>query len=359
MAQTLLQTLDLTKRYGEFHALKDVSLTLPEGDIYGLIGRNGAGKTTLFKCIMGLAKPSAGRIELFGGRSNLIAARRRIGFVINPAFFPYLNAADNLRYHCRVKGIQDKGEVERLLELVGLAGVKKPFKAFSLGMKNRLGIAGALLGSPSLVMLDEPVNGLDPQGIIDMRAVIKDIHARTGTTFLISSHILSELDLVATRFGFIEQGTLLQEISHRDLHEHTKKTLLIEVDDLARARTALQPLGIGEEAFAAQQESMGRYRLTLDSHLDRTSEIAHVLVTNGVQLFDLHQQEATLEEYFVRLVGRQPAQPDLSESTDVQPAQPDLGASANVQPALSGFGAPADVRPAHPGSSEGSGEQDV
>jgi len=192
--------------------------------------------------------------------------------------------------------------------------VKKPFKAFSLGMKNRLGIAGALLGSPPIVVLDEPVNGLDPQGIIDMREVIKDIHANTGTTFLISSHILSELDLVATRFGFIEEGVLLKEISHKDLHERTKKTLLIEVDDPAKAREALEPLGIGPESLeivpkapGLEQASAGRYRLTLDSHLDKTSEIARALVHADVQLYNLHQRETTLEEYFVRLVGGQDA----------------------------------------------------
>ena len=221
---------------------------------------------------------------------------------------------ENLRYRCRVKGIHNKGEVERLLKLVGLGGVKKPFKAFSLGMKNRLGIAGALLGSPPIVVLDEPVNGLDPQGIIDMREVIKDINATTGTTFLISSHILSELDLVATRFGFIEEGVLLKEISHKDLHERTKKTLLLEVDDLLKAQVALKSLGIEPEALELEHKAQGleqaathRYRLSLDSHLDKTSEIARALVNANVQLYNLHQRETTLEEYFVRLVGGQDA----------------------------------------------------
>jgi len=307
MQQTVLQTHGLTKRYGEHDALHEVSLTLNKGDVYGLVGRNGAGKTTFFKCIMGLAWPSAGSIEINGEDAHLGAARRQMGFLINPTFFPYLNPYENLRYRCKVKGIQDKGEVERLLKLVGLGGVKKPFKAFSLGMKNRLGIAGALLGSPPIVVLDEPVNGLDPQGIIDMRALIKDIHVNTGTTFLISSHILSELDLVATRFGFIEEGVLLKEISHKDLHERTKKTLLIEVDDLAKAQAALKPLGITSEALSLEQQSAEKYRLSLDSHLDETSDIARALVNADVELYSLHQRETTLEEYFVRLVGGQDA----------------------------------------------------
>ena len=298
MSETVMQTRGLSKKYGEFPALEDVTLTLNQGDIYGLVGRNGAGKTTFFKCVMGLVKPNAGEIEIAGEKTNLNAARRRMGFMINPSFFPYLDPYENLMYLCKLKGIQDKNEVGRLLKLVGLSGVKKQFKTFSLGMKHRLGIAGALLGSPSIIVLDEPANGLDPQGIIDIRTVIKDIHVSSRVTFIISSHILSELDLTATRFGFIEQGVLLKEITHTDLHEYTKKTLLIEVDDSSKARAALKVLGI-------EDVQVRDNRLILDSHIDRTNEIARAIINSGVQLFDLHRQETTLEEYFVRLVGGQ------------------------------------------------------
>jgi ABC-2 type transport system ATP-binding protein len=296
MSQIILKTSNLTKKYGEFHALNAVSLTLKQGDIYGLIGRNGAGKTTFFKCVMGLAKPTSGDIEIAGERKNLNAARRKMGFMINPSFFPYLNPKENLGYLCRVKGIKIKGEVERLLKLVGLDGVKKPFKAFSLGMKQRLGIAGALLGSPSIVVLDEPINGLDPQGIIDMRTVIKNAHEQSGATFIISSHILSELDLVATQFGFIEQGVLMKEITHKDLHEQTKKLLLIEVDDAQKSQTALKTIG-------SENIAINGSRLTLDSHLDQSNYIARTLINSGVEIYDLHRQETTLEEYFMRLIG--------------------------------------------------------
>ena len=298
MSQTAIRTRNLTKKYGDFHALKDVTLTVAQGDIYGLVGRNGAGKTTFFKCVMGLSRPSAGEIEIGGEAADLNAARRRMGFMINPSFFPYLGPHENLGYHSRVKGIRGRGEVERVLKLVGLEGVKKPFKAFSLGMKHRLGIAGALLGAPSIVALDEPVNGLDPQGIIDMRNVIKDIHAQTGATFIISSHILGELDMVATRFGFIEQGELLKEISHGDLHERTKKSLIVEVGDVPKALSALKALGIEDVSASGN-------RLTLGSHLDRPNEIARALVGGGVELYGLYRRETTLEEYFVRLVGGQ------------------------------------------------------
>jgi len=237
-------------------------------------------------------------VEIGGANSGLNAARRGMGFMINPSFFPYLGPYENLNYLCRLKGFRGEGEVERLLKLVGLDGVRKPYKDFSLGMKHRLGVAGALLGNPSIIVLDEPINGLDPQGIIDMRKVLKDAHEQTGATLIISSHILSELDLVATRFGFIEQGVLLREISHTDLHERTKKSLLIEVDDAVKATAALSALGIDN----AQTDGN---RLTLDSNLDRANEIARALINGGVELYGLHRRETTLEEYFVRLIGGQ------------------------------------------------------
>ncbi|MDR0380603.1 MAG: ABC transporter ATP-binding protein [Oscillospiraceae bacterium] len=297
MLQPILQTHGLTKKYKEFTALNNVSLTLRQGDIYGLVGRNGAGKTTFFKCVMGLAKPTGGTVAIDGKTSNLNAARRRMGFMINPSFFPYLDPRENLKYACHVKGIQTRGEVERLLKLVGLSDVKKPFKSFSMGMKQRLGIAGALLGSPPVVVLDEPINGLDPQGIADIRAVIKSAQEQTGATLIVSSHILSELDLVATRFGFIEQGVLLKEITHKDLHDHTKKSLIIEVNDAQKAAAVLQA-GVGA---AGTVTSDGR--LILESHLNEPHQIARALINGGIELYDLHRQETTLEEYFMRLIG--------------------------------------------------------
>jgi ABC-2 type transport system ATP-binding protein len=289
-------THSLTKKYKDFLALDSVSLEIREGDIYGLIGRNGAGKTTLFKCVMGLAKITAGAVEINGAKNGLNSARRQIGFMINPSFFPYLDPRQNLEYLARVKGVRKSGEVERLLKLVGLHGVKKPFKAFSLGMKQRLGIAGALLGSPPIVVLDEPINGLDPEGIADMRAVIKNTNRETGTTFIVSSHILSELDLVATRFGFIEAGVLVRDITHKDLHEQTKKSLIIEVNDVARAQKLLKTkLNISAEVSDNQ--------LFLKSHLDQPQQIAKTLVGGGLELYRLQRQEMTLEEYFMKLVG--------------------------------------------------------
>ncbi|MDR2336656.1 MAG: ABC transporter ATP-binding protein [Candidatus Nomurabacteria bacterium] len=291
-----LQIYNLTKRYNNFVALDNVSLSVNQGDIYGLIGRNGAGKTTFFKCVMGLAKITGGSVEIAGQKRHLDAARRQIGFMINPSFFPYLSAKQNLEYLARVKGVHAADEVDRLLKMVGLHGVKKPFKAFSLGMKQRLGIAGALLGQPSIVVLDEPINGLDPEGIADMRRVIKDTNQQHGTTFIISSHILSELDLVATRFGFLEAGVLIKDITHRDLHEHTKKSLLIEVNDPAKAKRLLKT----KLNIAATNSNN---QLFVKSHLDEPDKVAKILVDGGVKLYKLQHQETTLEGYFMQLIG--------------------------------------------------------
>ncbi|GHV08892.1 bacitracin ABC transporter ATP-binding protein [Clostridia bacterium] len=299
--QTMLQTHNLTKKYGNFTALNQASLTLERGDIYGLVGRNGAGKTTFFKCVMGLAKPTAGEIEIGVGADGLDAARRQIGFMINPAFFPYLPPKQNLEYLAKIKGLRQKAEVDRLLKLVQLDGVKKPFKKFSMGMKQRLGLAGALMGDPPIVVLDEPINGLDPQGIADMREIIRHANQQNGTTFIVSSHILSELDLVATRFGFIERGNLVKEITHIDLHEHTKKALVLEVDDGAKAAALLK------SKFGIEHVQTEGNRLVLESHVDQTNVVARALFDGGLELFRLSPQETTLEEYFMGLVGGQNA----------------------------------------------------
>jgi ABC-2 type transport system ATP-binding protein len=298
MANTILRTQDLTKRYRDFTALDKVSLNLYGGDIYGLVGRNGAGKTTFFKCVMGLAKITAGAVEIKGRATGLNAQRRHIGFMIGTASFPYLDPRQNLEYLSRVKGIPErKAEIDRLLKLVGLSGVKKPFKAFSLGMKQRLGLAGAMLGRPPIIVLDEPINGLDPQGVADIRSIIQQENNERGTTFIVSSHILSELDLIATRYGFIEQGQLLQEITHSDLHRHTKKALIVETNDAEKALTLLRErLGITDLANEGNS-------LLLESHFDQPNVIARTLMDAGLELFHLAPQETTLEEYFMQLIG--------------------------------------------------------
>ena len=259
----ILETKGLTKKYGDFTALNNVSINVCSGDVYGLIGKNGAGKTTLFKLIMGLTEKNSGEI-IIDNNKNVNMARKKIGFMIGSSFFPYFSAYQNIEYYRKLKGVKDKNETERVLKLVELWGVKKPFKAFSMGMKQRLGIANALLGKPPIIILDEPVNGLDPQGITDIRNMIKEINEKENVTFIISSHILSELDLVATKFGFIDSGVLLKELTHEELHKHTSKSSVIEIADTEKARKELEKIGLE---------------------------------------YEVKNKEITLEEYFFSLVG--------------------------------------------------------
>ncbi len=231
---------DIQKSYGTHQVLKDVNLNIHRGEIYGLIGKNGAGKTTIFKIILGLSEFEHGKISIAGSKSNndLLQARKRIGFFIGKNFFDYLDAKDNLDYYRMMKGIKDKKEIDRVLELVGLQNAKGQFGGFSMGMKQRLGIAGAMLGNPEIIILDEPVNGLDPQGIVDIRNMIIDLNREYGTTIVVSSHILGELEHTANRFGIIDGGRVLKEITHDDLKMKNNK-IEISVDDYAKAKKVL------------------------------------------------------------------------------------------------------------------------
>lgn len=238
MEMISLQHID--KHYGVRQVLEDVNLTIQKGEIYGLIGKNGAGKTTIFKIILGLTSYEKGSLSIAGKDSAaaLSAGRKRIGFFIGKNFFDYLTARENLEYYRRMKGIQEKGEVERVLTLVGLQDVSAKFGAFSMGMKQRLGLANAMLGNPDMLILDEPVNGLDPQGIADIRNLIVKLNATYGTTVVISSHILGELEHTATRFGIIDHGRVLREITHDDLKVRND-SMRIRVSDYERAKRLL------------------------------------------------------------------------------------------------------------------------
>lgn len=229
------------KNYGNFEVLKDVNLHVDTGEIYGLIGKNGAGKTTIFKIILGLTTFESGTLSIAGSKtaSNLRNERKKVGFFIGKNFFDYLNAEENLHYYRQLKGIKDKNEVKRVLELVGLQGVKATYGSFSMGMKQRLGIANALLGNPEILILDEPVNGLDPQGIADIRNLIVRLNHEQNMTIIVSSHILGELEHTANKFGIVHQGRVLREITHEDLRAK-KSSVQIYIKDLEKARTILE-----------------------------------------------------------------------------------------------------------------------
>lgn len=216
----ILRTNHITKRYSHRPVVSDLSMTIHKGDIYGFIGKNGAGKTTLIRMITGLAKPSDGNILLFG-KPDLLEGRARIGTVIeSPAFYPGMTARENLITQCRLLGINDLTQVDDILELVGLDDTgKKKARNFSLGMRQRLAIALALIGNPELLILDEPTNGLDPEGIKEIRELILRLNKERKITVLISSHILGELSKFATRYGIIHQGKLIEEFTEEELRE--------------------------------------------------------------------------------------------------------------------------------------------
>lgn len=228
------------KSYGNFEVLKDVNLHVNKGEIYGLVGKNGAGKTTIFKIILGLTAFESGTLSIAGSKTtaDLQSKRKKAGFFIGKNFFDYLSAEENLHYYRQLKGIKDKKEVERVLGLVGLQGVKATYGSFSMGMKQRLGIANALLGNPEILILDEPVNGLDPQGIADIRNLIIRLNQEQNMTTIVSSHILGELEHTASKFGIVHEGRVLREITHEDL-KAKKSTVQICIEDLEKARIAL------------------------------------------------------------------------------------------------------------------------
>ena len=249
MGETVLELKDIKKYYGQHKVLKGVNMTVNKGDIYGLVGKNGAGKTTLFKVILGLSRSNGGTVSIFGGQNNREnnRNRRRIGFFVGANFYGYLNARQNLDYFRRLKGVKDPKEVDRVLELVGLNtdAAKKPAKMYSLGMKQRLGIANAMLGNPELLIFDEPTNGLDPQGIMDVRHMIQHVNEEFGTTIIVSSHILGELEHTAHRFGIVHEGILMKEMSQEDMRTQSNITSInVNDSDVEKALQLLKDGGI-------------------------------------------------------------------------------------------------------------------
>lgn len=227
--ETLVQTHNLTKQYGQHKAVNNVNLSVRKGEIYGLIGRNGAGKTTILRLISGLAKPTKGSISLFGQNSrDSIYMQRHIGLLIETSgIYPDMSARENVKLKCMAMGISNNSYIAELLKNVGLSAVdKKKVKFFSVGMKQRLGIALALVGNPELVILDEPVNGLDPQGIAEIREIIIRLNTENNITFIISSHILGELSKIATCYGIIEKGELKRQFLKTELTEDLEEYFL-------------------------------------------------------------------------------------------------------------------------------------
>ena len=282
-------------------AVDHVSLEVKQGQIFGLVGKNGAGKTTLIRMATGQTLPTSGELALFGETSTrgLERMRGRIGCMVEtPSFFPYLTARENLEYYRIQRGIPGKESVEKALGQVNLTDTgRKKFKNFSLGMKQRLGLALAIMGRPDLLLLDEPINGLDPMGIVEFRDILLSLNRDQGTTILISSHILSELSNLATHYGFLEKGRLLEQVSAEEIRSRCRDCLEIRVDDTARAVTALEKLE------ARDLEVLPDGVIRLYSHLDKPQEISRALAEAGVALFGLNLRGSSLEDYFLNLVG--------------------------------------------------------
>ena len=302
MTDTVLALRGLSKRYGGHPAVDRVDLTLEKGQIYGLVGRNGAGKTTIIRMVTGQIISDGGEITLFGasGARKLSAMRARTGAMVEtPSFYPYLTARQNLEYYRLQRGIPGGQVVEQVLEEVDLADTgKKTFKNFSLGMKQRLGLALALMNRPELLLLDEPINGLDPEGIVEFRTLLLRLNQQRQTTILISSHILSELANLATCYGFLDHGVMLEEISAQALEEKCRACIEIRVDDASAAALVLE-----QQLDAHDYEVLPGNLLRLYSCLEQPQRVARVLVENGLALQGIESRGANLEDYFLSMIG--------------------------------------------------------
>ncbi|MDW2878135.1 MULTISPECIES: ABC transporter ATP-binding protein [Bacillaceae] len=302
MNDYVLTTSQLSKKYQKNMALDKVSVKIKKGSIYGFIGQNGAGKSTLIRVITGLAYPTTGTFELFGksNERDIIEARKRIGTIIEgPALYPQMTAKENLEAHRLLKGIPGKECIGKTLKLVGLQDTgKKKAKNFSLGMKQRLGLAIALLGDPEFLILDEPINGLDPMGVVEIRELLKKLNREYGITILISSHILSELHLLATHYGIIHKGELLEQLSAKELQEKCQQYLHIKVDDPSKAATIIE-----SRLSAPDFEVMPDGTIKLFASVDAPRKVSKMLTDEGLIIEEFMPMGEDLETYFTNRIG--------------------------------------------------------
>ena len=296
----VLTTQNLSKSYSKFQALDHFTMHVPKGAIYGFVGRNGAGKTTLIRLVCGLQSPTAGSYSIYGidyKDKRISKSRRRMGAVVEtPAIHMDMTAAENLKQQYLLLGMPSYEGIDDLLALVGLENTgKKKARNFSLGMKQRLGIAIALAGDPDFLVLDEPVNGLDPQGIIEIRELILKLNRERGITVLISSHILDELSRLATHYGFIDKGRMVKEMSAAELEAACRKCMRVEVSQTAALSRVLEGVGV-------------EYKILSDTTADiyaklNISELTHALDGVDCELIALTERDESLESFFMELIG--------------------------------------------------------
>lgn len=296
----VLRTDKLSKKYRHFRALDGLDMSIPKGSIYGLVGKNGAGKTTLIRLICGLQEPSSGSFSLYGIRNNsrsISKARRRMGAVVEtPSIYLGMSAEDNLKQQYLVLGLPSYDGIPELLELVGLENAgKKKARDFSLGMKQRLGIAIALAGDPDFLVLDEPVNGLDPQGIVEIRELVLKLNRERQITVLISSHILDELSRLATHYGIIDAGRMVRELSAEELNTACRKSIRVEVSSTTALARAL-------DAMKLEYKILSKTKADIFAK-PNVSLLVESLSKEGCELLSLTERDESLESYYISLVG--------------------------------------------------------
>ena len=298
----VIKTNNLVKKYGENIVLDNISIKVNQGEIYGLVGDNGAGKTTLFRILSGQSNISDGSFELLGESSekNIMKVRKRIGTIIeNPSFYPKMTIEENLEYYRLQRGIPGKKNIDKILKVVGLLEVKKKkFNNISLGMKQRLGLALALLGEPELLILDEPINGLDPSGIIEIRNLLLKLNREKNITIIISSHILSELYNIATCYGFLSKGKLVEELSLEQLNERCRSYLEINVTNPKKFSVLLEEK-LGYKNYKIMPDGL----IHLFEKDPINEEISRLAVENGIGLKSINEKSANLENYYLSLIG--------------------------------------------------------
>lgn len=302
MSEYIIETENLTKQYGSQKAVNSLNIHVRRGRIYGLLGRNGAGKTTTMKMLLNLIKPTLGEIKIFGEnfRGNEKKILPRIGSIVeSPGFYPNLTGTENLKIFARLRGISGSNAVASALEIVGLPyGDKKLYSQYSLGMKQRLAIALAIMHDPELLILDEPINGLDPIGIAEVRSFIRDLCDVGGKTILISSHILSEISLLADDVGIIDKGILLEEASLNELRKKNSKNVHFIVSDAEQAAKIIER-DYGTKNFTLESDrSLRLYDVNLP-----VPALIRAFIENGLEVGEAHTYEDTLEDYFRRVTG--------------------------------------------------------
>ena len=297
---TVIQTMDLSKRYKDRWAVKHLDLRVEQGDIYGFIGQNGAGKSTTLKLLCGLARPTQGETLIFGKPVRDSVARRRVGALIEqPGLYPDLSGLENLRLYATLLGLDSpERQVKEILKTVGLApGEKKPVRHYSMGMKQRLGVALALMGGPDLLLLDEPINGLDPEGIREMRELLLRLNRERGLTILVSSHILGELSKIAIRYGIIQQGRMVEQITAGELAQKCTDYLHLQADQPEKAAALLE-----RELRLSRWEMRPEGELRIYEAVD-TKAVGQILTQAGIAVEEMGLHRQDLESYFLERMG--------------------------------------------------------